>query len=234
MIQRHDNGCPAFFEHGSIEHAQWLVRTPKTSSSKIGSLLPHQLAAYVRLDFAAWRVIPSDTQGVHESVPYPPDEYREARLQGRDRNLAPPVGSQFFLHQPQVANAVLEALSPSASRRRTTMLQCAFWEGGSAQDSPAPMFRTSREGFHLFQGPEPDVLDWLVERSRSDEATGGWDCPDLIWPPDLSWCLAVPYHSSFALLGGSARLVEAVAAIPGLYPTVTAIDEYIRGAAPRA
>ena len=72
----------------------------------------------------------------------------------------------------------------------------------SAQDSPAPMFWTASYGFHLLQGPEPDVLDWLVERSRSEEATEGWDCPHLVWPPDLSWCLVVPYHFAFALLGG--------------------------------
>lgn len=67
-----------------------------------------------------------------------------------------------------------------------------------------PRVRIPARDYLLFRGPLHDAGDW--------GATSRINSPNLIWPADQSWFLATEVDATFTVVGGSATLVDAVAA----------------------
>ena len=65
----------------------------------------------------------------------------------------------------------------------------------------------------LFAGPLRAAL------ALGHQVTDDWfaaQSPNLLWPADLSWCVASEIDFDSTLIGGSAELIRAVLAAPGL------------------
>lgn len=157
------------------------------------------------------------------------EAYMRALSQGR-ADVYPPIEHHFLMDQPELAAAVLDVLSPQATRTPNRMLQCAFWEGSSCSGCAAPMFRWDEEGFHLFEAPGSSVLRWLVDQGdrqspRWSPALAGQEPPCLIWPEDREWCLVLPYSYWFAVAACSEVVAKEILRIPGLDASPVELDD---------
>lgn len=77
----------------------------------------------------------------------------------------------------------------------------------------APRLSLPGRNYLLFAGPLRAALN------MGHQVTDDWflpQSPNLLWPADRSWCLASKIDFDSTLIGGSAELIEAVLAAPGL------------------
>lgn len=214
-----------FFRFSDMMNVEWLARQPSASNDTYWPVAPSGFPGYVEIRYPARQFVSRDRHdarvaGGAKSVPITQEAYMHALAQART-NVAPPIEHHFLVDQPELAAAVLNILSPHATRSSNRMLQCAFWEGSSCNGCDAPMFQWDHQGFYLFEGPESSVLRWLVDQGdrqspRWNEALAGQEPPCLIWPEGHEWFLVLPYSYPFAVVACARGAAEEISRVAGL------------------
>ncbi|MFI5086032.1 MAG: hypothetical protein ACHP7K_08890 [Actinomycetales bacterium] len=80
-------------------------------------------------------------------------------------------------------------------------------------DAPRLDIADGCRAYHLFRGP---VADYAGDTWGSVQPAAREQSANLAWPADRRWCLATEIDFDSTLIGGSAALVDAVVAHPGL------------------
>jgi len=144
--------------------------------------------------------------------------------------------------QSDALRALLDVLAAHSADSAGTECIAALWEGwgwverggsvavlSSSSETPtrplptpvalgpevldAPRLNLPGRSYLLFRGPLSAVP------SLGHQVTEEWfvpQSPNLLWPVDRSWCVATEIDFDSTLVGGSARLIEAVLADPRL------------------
>ncbi|MWB99153.1 hypothetical protein [Agromyces seonyuensis] len=96
------------------------------------------------------------------------------------------------------------------------------WQPGILSDeiSGGARFELPHRAYVLFRAGAADFADpaWPARAPWADPRSGGFgtESPSLLWPDDRAWVLATEVDFDSTLVGGSAELVAAICATPGL------------------
>ncbi len=168
----------------------------------------------------------------------------EPRLPVTDEGLWEEVSVQEGTLEPAALAALLDVLAPFTGEQECchalwegygwlhgppsfVLFAYADSEGGSPPPPPqpapvpeqlrralaAPRLMLPGRDYLLFTGSLRAAM------SMGHQVTEDWfdpQSPNLLWPLDRSWCLASEIDFDSTLIGGSAELIEAVLAAPGL------------------
>ncbi|NAZ86331.1 hypothetical protein [Kineococcus indalonis] len=165
--------------------------------------------------------LPVTDEGLWEEVSVQEGTLEPAALSALLEVLAPFTGEQECCH------ALWEGYGWLTGSSAFIVFASADSEGGPPPLPPkraemprelqqalaAPRLTLPGRYYLLFAGPLRAALD------MGDQVTDDWfdaQSPNLLWPLDRSWCLASEIDFDSTLIGGSAELIKAVLAAPGL------------------
>ena len=142
---------------------------------------------------------------------------------------------------PQVMSDLIEVLNKFT--QPSTPCYIGFWEGYGIWDTPGYFvlggdhedarrlseahFVTLPDGSESSPKLELPNRNYILMRGILSESlklgSGTWDwfipqSPNLLWPPDRSWCVAAEIDFNVSLIGGSASLIEHIESC-GLFTT---------------
>lgn len=92
---------------------------------------------------------------------------------------------------------------------------CGFWTGYDVRRLvESRQFKSAYETYWLYRTAFGALARWWTNR---DERLGlAGDTPDMFWPEDESWFVAVPFDGRATYVGGSQRLIDEIVAASDL------------------
>ncbi|MCV2393598.1 hypothetical protein OEB99_04690 [Actinotalea sp. M2MS4P-6] len=205
----------------------WLVGRLGSQGARIGSLVPSGFEAYARVlhpGVGRWPGEPppvgtlggASLRGVVEAI---------AGHDGTDAEVVAALWdgygwiggggvSMLWARDGEWTPDERAAAEQHAAEREATLARGPFAPDVLA----APRLELPGRSYLLFRGTIADVPAVLdPDGPWSTPGFGSWgQTPNLLWPVDRSWCLATEIDLDSTVIGGPARLIEAVLAHPAL------------------
>jgi hypothetical protein len=245
-----------------VSVGEWLAGRLRPRFGTAGAVVPYGFAAYARVlhPFQFGDARPSMTWAqICRLTGRVPHALMQWHAITASRNQRPSIldegGVQIGNLVPEAVRVLLDVLAPATGAQ-----DCfhALWEGWGWVDGRGVKVFAAGDGAPVtVPRPEPGVppevwarprlrlpgRDYLVFRGPLRAALDmGWrpwpdwfqpQSPSLLWPADCSWCVATEIDYDSTLIGGTAELIDAVRAAPGLEAWPIQLDDELHGSGDR-
>lgn len=206
----------------------------KTRDRTLATLLPRGFGSYARILHPAWRVVGCESRGgvwLTRDVRAVPatwgdaatrravELHRESRwgdvcgpMVGVNRSVSDSQGWTYppdegVMREPKMLTALFGLLGKRSDC--TVGCYCGFWTGYSIRRPTETLqFESGYETYWLYRTTFGALAQWWTERDTRLGLTG--DTPDMFWPDDESWFVAVPFDGMATYVGGSDGLIPEI------------------------
>lgn len=223
----------AVLDQPTTSHGRWGGAID-TRDTTLATLLPRGFASYARILHPAWRVVPDESRsgvllgGGIRAVPVAwADVARRQGVEVGRRSrwsdiCGPMVGiersvsdMQGWTYPPDegvmVERRSLVSLFDLLEEQSgdETGCNCGFWTGYDVRRPMQGMqFRSAYETYWLYRITLGSLARWWTNRDEGLGLTG--DTPDMFWPDDEGWFVAVPFDGRATYVGGCQGLIDAI------------------------
>lgn len=220
---------PTFFE-GVLElpttlHGRWGGAI-QTRDRTLATVLPRGFASYVWIGHPAWRQVDDERRAV--PVRWADIAAHRGVELGRTSRFSDIAGPMVPGHMNSLSDTQGWTYPPNegvmVERRSIAMLfallgersidatvcHCGFWTGyGMPRSVQNVQFQSGYDAYWLHRTTFGSLARWWAER---DETQWLGETPNMFWPDDESWFVAVPFNAVETYVGGDEGLLGAFTA----------------------
>jgi len=205
-----------------------------TRDRTLATVLPSGFGSYARILHPAWRVVGRDSDAgvwlTGDVRAYPVtwadvaarravECRRDSRwgdvsgpMVGVNRSVSDSQGWTYppdegVMREPKMLASLFGLLGKTSDNAMGC--NCGFWTGYSIRRPKETLrFGSGYETYWLYRTTFGALARWWTRRDTRQGLTG--DTPDMFWPDDESWFVAVPFDAMATYVGGADRLIAEI------------------------